>query len=215
MNKALLLAAALFFTLFTNAQTASVSGNVITNYITSKSSFTRQEIGAGVYLFDLNKKYSFDYYKDVNIIKKTRTDINGNYTFNDLPAGTYLLCISSRGALGNWYKTYHDITDSFSVPIKTVSGYDFSTDQSSLQQEIKSLHQQAEEATAAHDNKKYKKAMDQMNKKIDKYFGNVPYLVKELFDLNGGAEVPKDFRIIEIKAGQNEKTETLFVGMLD
>ena len=209
MKKLFLFFTGSFFLLsIAKGQTSTITGSIIVNF-----NYTRNDpdVGAEIKLFDINKKYSYNVFGE-DSIKKTTADIDGKYILKNVPAGEYILFISSKGALTEPFYLYNDIKSpgSLSEKLKAISGFDFSKHREDLQAEIQPLFEESIKLATDKKFKKYEKLNNEMNKKIKEYFDSLPSEIKSFFDTYAGGKIPKEFKEITIKPGIDENYTTTF-----
>lgn len=187
----------------------NLSGNVYwkyNNYVGNKP-----DSGSEIKLiaFDKTQKDS---------IFKTTSDLNGNYTINDIPPGKYFLIIESKNTTDS-PKNHLDNLQNYSEDLKTLFGLNLSKFSKEIF-EINGYYQKYTEILTDSDDSKYggisnkidqyekfeKMSEDKSSELIDKIPSNVKYKVGLLTAYSKSLE----FKNIEIKEGKTENIITDF-----
>lgn len=137
MKQLLTLIFSLFIILTVAAQTSTITGSVMVtyNYVNNKA-----DAGADVRLWDINKSYKNDFgFVKTDSVISTTCGINGNFTFKNVPAGEYILYVSSKATIADPFNIYDNLINTLVDPIKTMTGFDIETHKSELRKQIDEL----------------------------------------------------------------------------
>ena len=206
MKLLLLLLLAVTMPAFCFAQNSTITGNVIVNFNYTQNG---PDAASEVDLFNVNKKYSLNIL-DRDSVKKTTTNIDGNYVFKNVEPGEYIIYIKSKGALVAPFLLFNYLKGPLSKKLKSISGFDFSTHNQPLQAEIHVLLDQSYKLSTDKKFNKSIKVTNEMNKKIKEYLESLPDEIKLFFGLFGGGEMAREFKEITVKPGINENYTTIF-----
>lgn len=202
MKQLLTLIFSLFIILTVAAQTSTITGSVMVtyNYVNNKA-----DAGADVRLWDINKSYKNDFgFVKTDSVISTTCGINGNFTFKNVPAGEYILYVSSKATIADPFNIYNNLINTLVDPIKTMTGFDIETHKSELRKQIDELFNESIKLSKEKKFKKYEKVNKDMNQKIDEFISSFPGGVKLFLDFFNGKTTQKEFKRITVKQGVDE-----------
>lgn len=192
----------LFIALTIQAQTSTITGNVMVtfNYINNKA-----DAGADVRLWNISKSYKNDFgFVKTDSVISTTCDISGNFTLKNIPAGEYILYVSSKSTIADPFNIYNNLVNSLVDPIKTMTGFDIEAHKPELRKQIDDLFNESIELSKEKKFKKYEKVNKDMNQKIDEFISSFPGGVKLFLDFFNGKTTQKEFKRITVKQGVDE-----------
>ncbi len=205
MKKLLILL--IYLPLLSVAQTSTITGNIIDKF---NSTDNQPDATAKIQLFDVNKKFSLNTL-DRDSVRTTTADILGNYNFKNIPAGNYIIYITSKGALVSPMFLFNalrggTVTDKLS----SISGFDFTHHQPELQTQIMALFDQSIKLSNEKKVNKYLKVEKVIDADIKKYLDAMPNEIKRFFGFFDGGKFGRDFKDIIVKPGIDESYTTVF-----
>lgn len=189
----------LFIALTIQAQTSTITGNVMVtfNYINNKA-----DAGADVRLWSISKSYKNDFgFVKTDSVISTTCDISGNFTLKNIPAGEYILYVSSKSTIADPFNIYNNLVNSLVDPIKTMTGFDIEAHKPELRKQIDDLFNESIELSKEKKFKKYEKVNKDMNQKIDEFISSFPGGVQLFLDFFNGKTTQKEFKRITVKQG--------------